>query len=78
MTDQIIETTETAATALRIFRVGGRTIHEDESTQGLDAEAVRAILKRSYPEGANATLRETTGDDGQPVIEFLPKPGRKG
>jgi PRTRC genetic system protein C len=44
----------------------------------LDNEAVRSLLKATYPEIANATIREATTDDGQKVVEFLPQPGRKG
>ena len=38
----------------------------------------RSLLKATYPEIANATIREVTTDDGQKVVEFLPQPGRKG
>ena len=41
-------------------------------------EEVRAVLKATYPEIANATIREVTTGDGQKVVEFLPQPGRKG
>ena len=40
-------------------------------------EDVRNLLKATYPEVANATLRETTAE-GQRLVEFLPQPGRKG
>jgi hypothetical protein len=62
----------------RVFKTGATRIVEDASLRGLDNEAVRAILKTAYPEIANATIREVTGEDGQQVIEFLPQPGRKG
>ena len=62
----------------RIFKIGAVRIVEDESLHGLTNEEVRASLKAAYPEVANATVRETTTEDGQPVIEFLPQPGRKG
>ena len=45
--------------------------------RGLSNEEVRSILKATYPEVANATIRETTAD-GQRIVEFLPQPGRKG
>ena len=61
----------------RIFKTGTVRIVEDESMQGLSNEDVRNLLKATYPEVANATLRETTAD-GQRVVEFLPQPGRKG
>ena len=62
----------------RIFKTGAVRIVEDESMRGLSHEEVRAVLKATYPEIANATLREVTTDDGQTVVEFLPQPGRKG
>lgn len=40
-------------------------------------EQVRDLLKTSYPEIANATLRERE-ENGLRVVEFLPQPGRKG
>jgi PRTRC genetic system protein C len=65
-------------TQARVFKTGTVRIVEDESLQGLDHEAVRNLLKATYPEIANATIREVTSDDGQTVVEFLPQPGRKG
>ena len=62
----------------RVSKTGTVRIVEDESLRGLDAEAVRQLLKSAYPEIANATIREVTGEDGQVVVEFLPQPGRKG
>ena len=62
----------------RIFKIGAVRVVEDESMRGLTNEEVRAALKAAYPEVTNATLRETTTEDGQPVVEFLPQPGRKG
>lgn len=62
----------------RIFKTGAVLIVEDESMRELDNEAVRDLLKATYPEVANATIREVTGDDGQTLVEFLPQPGRKG
>jgi hypothetical protein len=61
----------------RIFKTGTVRIVEDESMRGLSSEEVRNILKATYPEVANATIRETT-TDGQRIVEFLPQPGRKG
>jgi hypothetical protein len=68
----------THTTALRIFKTGATRIVEDDSMRGKNIEEVRALLRSAYPEVANATIRETTTADGQPVIEFLPQPGRKG
>lgn len=62
----------------RIFKTGAVRIVEDDSMRGLDNEAVRNLLKVTYPEIANATIREISTEDGQKVIEFLPQPGRKG
>ena len=62
----------------RIFKTGAVRIVEDESMRGLDNDAIRSLLKATYPEIANATIREVTTDDGQKVVEFLPQPGRKG
>ena len=70
--------TEQTKSAIRIFKTGTTKIVEDESMQGLTNEQVRDILKRTYPEVANATLREQTLEDGRTLVEFLPQPGRKG
>lgn len=61
----------------RVFKTGTVRIVEDDSMRGLSNEEVRSILKATYPEVANATIRETTAD-GQRIVEFLPQPGRKG
>ena len=68
---------ESNSTLPRVFKAGTVRIVEDESMQGLSNEEVRNLLKATYPEVANATIRETTAE-GQRVIEFLPQPGRKG
>ena len=62
----------------RIFKTGTVRIVEDASTRGLSNEEVRSLLKTTYPEIANATIREVTTIEGQTVVEFLPQPGRKG
>src|SRR5688572_9160014 len=62
----------------RIFKTGATHIVEDESTVNLSNEAVREILKQRYPEVANATIRDYSTEDGQRVVEFLPRPGHKG
>jgi PRTRC genetic system protein C len=61
----------------RIFKIGSTRIVADESMRDLDNEEVRDLLKRSYPEVANATIREQEEDD-MIVLTFLPAPGRKG
>lgn len=65
------------STLPRIFKTGTVRIVEDESMRGLSNEEVRNILKATYPEVANATIRETTAEE-QRIVEFLPQPGRKG
>lgn len=62
----------------RVFKIGATRIVEDASMSALDNNAVRDLLKSSYPEIANATMRETTLEDGTRCIEWLPVPGRKG
>ncbi|MEO8391552.1 MAG: hypothetical protein ABI700_01035 [Chloroflexota bacterium] len=61
----------------RVFKTGTVRIVEDASLQGLSNEEVRNLLKVTYPEVANATIRETISE-GQRIVEFLPQPGRKG
>ena len=65
-------------TQARIFKTGAVRIVEDESMHGLTNEEIRNLLKSTYPEIANATIREVTTTEGQTVVEFLPQPGRKG
>lgn len=62
----------------RIFKIGTTRIVEDASMRHRSHEQVRDLLKRTYPEVAHATIRERALDDGTTLIEFLPKPGRKG
>jgi hypothetical protein len=70
--------TEQNVSKPRVFKIGAVRIVEDETTRGLEPDALRAILKTSYPEVAHATIRETVLDDGTPLVEYLPQPGRKG
>ncbi|MBL8166360.1 MAG: hypothetical protein JNJ61_30525 [Anaerolineae bacterium] len=62
----------------RIFKIGATRIVEDASLAGGDLDEVKAILQRSYPEIAHATVRETTLEDGTLCIEWIAVPGRKG
>jgi len=62
----------------RVFKIGATRIVEDASMHGATNEEVRALLKISYPEIANATMRETTLPDGTRCIEWIPQPGKKG
>jgi hypothetical protein len=61
----------------RIFKIGSTKIVADESMRDLDNEGVRDLLKRTYPEVANATIREQEEDD-MIVLTFFPIAGRKG
>jgi len=67
-----------AAATPRVFKIGTTRIVEDTSTAGLNLEQIRALLKNTYPEVANATIRESTAADGTKVVDFLAVPGRKG
>lgn len=62
---------------LRVFKIGATRIVEDASMSGVSNEQVRDLLKVTYPEVANATIRERE-ENGLRVVEFLPQPGRKG
>jgi hypothetical protein len=63
----------------RIFKIGSTQIVEDESMQGLSIDEVKARLKSSFPEVAQATVREKTdAETGITYVKFLPRPGRKG
>ncbi len=57
-------------------KIGSKKIALDEAI-GTDPEAIRAHLRYTYPEVAEATIRRRTEEE-HTVIEFLPKPGRKG
>jgi hypothetical protein len=68
----------TQNTLPRIFKIGTTTIVEDESLAGKPLEEIKDILKRTYPEVAHATVRETTLEDGTVVMHFIPQAGKKG
>ena len=70
--------TDQNTTPNRIFKIGATTIVADEQTAQMDKEQVRAILKKTYPEVAHATIRERTLDDGTECWDWIPQPGRKG
>lgn len=61
----------------RVFKIGATRIVEDPSMSALDNNAMRDLLRISYPEIANATIRERE-ENGLQIVEFLPQPGRKG
>ena len=67
-----------AAPQVRVFKTGGTEIAESDATAGKSNEAVRNILKDSFPEVATATIRETTDSKGRKIVEFVAKEGRKG
>jgi len=62
----------------RIFKIGATRIVEDASLAGRTLDEVKAILQRSYPEIAHATVRETTLEDGTKLTEWFAHPGKKG
>lgn len=62
----------------RIFKIGATRIVEDASLAGRNLDEVKAILQRSYPEIAHATVREITLEDGTKLTEWLAQPGKKG
>ena len=65
-------------TPTRVFKIGTTIIIEDEALAERNLDEIKGILKHSYPEVANATIRETPQADGPLLVEFLPVPGRKG
>lgn len=71
-------TDQTNNSQARVFKIGTTTIVEDESMSGLDLDAVKQILQRTYPEVAHATIRERTLEDGAHCYDFIPVAGRKG
>jgi hypothetical protein len=61
----------------RVFKIGSTRIVEDATMHGATNEEIRTLLKTSYPEIANATIRERE-ENSVRIVEFLPQPGRKG
>lgn len=61
----------------RIFKIGSTKIADDDTTAQMTTEQVRNHLKTSFPEVAEATVREKSEGDIT-FVEFLPRPGRKG
>ena len=62
----------------RVFKIGATRITASPEMAALSNEEVRRILQVNYPEVANATIRETTLDDGTQLVEWIPVAGRKG
>ena len=80
-TDEVLTTAEESVQTeapRRIFKTGSSLIAEAPEMRELSNEAIRGLLKHSYPEVANAVIRETPQTDGSLLVEFLPQPGRKG
>ena len=73
-----VEATGLTENPRRIFKTGSNIISEAPEMRELSNDAIRNLLKHSYPEVANATIRETPQNDGTLLVEFLPVPGRKG
>lgn len=71
-------TDQTNNSQARVFKIGTSTIVEDESMSGLDLDAVKQILQRTYPEVAHATVREITLEDGTVAVHYIPQAGKKG
>jgi len=80
MNDQLVtESTDASAPLCRVFKIGANRVVEDASTVQLSNEQARDLLKISYPEVANATIRERIDLAANlRIVEFLPQPGRKG
>jgi hypothetical protein len=58
-------------------KIGTQNIVLPQDKAAATIEEIRDLLKFSHPEVKDATFRE--GAEGEHrVIEFLPKPGRKG
>ena len=70
--------TEQTPNTPRIFKIGSTIIAEDASTTDLTPEQMRDVLRYQFPEVVHATIRTWTDDTGTQVIEYAPKPGRKG
>lgn len=62
----------------RIFRIGGATVHEDESMRNLSISEIQELLQHSHPEVKHADHETKQTEDGIHVVTFKPKPGRKG
>lgn len=62
---------------MRIFKIGSDQIVDNDDTINLSIEECQEDLAQQYPEVRNATIRERTEGENQ-IIEFIPKPGRKG
>lgn len=63
----------------RVFQIGGVRLVEEASMKGKTNAEIQQMLKPLYPQVENATLRERFDEaSGLTLIEFIPRPGRKG
>ncbi|MBZ0304425.1 MAG: hypothetical protein K8I82_00015 [Anaerolineae bacterium] len=63
----------------RVFKIGGTRIVEDATMNGKSTAEIQKMLAPLYPQIENATVRERTDEEsGMTVIEWIPRPGRKG
>lgn len=69
----------TDPTPKRVFKIGSVRLVEDAALAGKTPQEVQQLLAPLYPQIENASLRESTDPDtGLTLIEWLPRPGRKG
>ena len=61
----------------RVFKIGDNLIVENETLVNLTNEEAQHMLAFTYPEVENAKVT-TSVQNGQLVVEFMPKVGRKG
>jgi hypothetical protein len=76
--EETSEETTTNTQPARIFKTGTTIIAEDDTLRSLGDDDVKALLQRTYPEIAHATVRETVQEDGTRLIEYIARAGRKG
>lgn len=66
-------------TRTRVFVIGGVRLMEEASMAGKTNADIQQMLKPLYPQVENATLRERLDEaSGLTIVEFIPRPGRKG
>lgn len=63
---------------MTIAIIGSNHIDIDESMASADPEAIRQMLLAAHPEIKRADIYAKRKNDGTRIIEFRPKPGRKG
>lgn len=62
---------------VRVFKIGSKTIEETDTMREMSVDQVRDVLKHTHPELKNATVN-TRKDNGQTIVEFMPRAGTKG